>query len=178
MEDPDPDDLIDIERLLANRSYIPGLKNFGRVPSADDANERPRKLCPNIDYDPARAKMDVWMICGRHHYFTLSLANMVKKRLHDFECTLPLEQAIMVRGISVETDSSLRFNVGVNKFSPDAQFRYSGPSLVFEITNGQTSSRLSDKVRKFIAHTEGQVRAVVCFDAQYGHNQQTSTVSV
>jgi hypothetical protein len=181
-----PDDLLAFHQFYSNSNDIPAVETFELTPSVYVANEaRLQHLFPKFDYDAAHGKIIVWMTCGRHSCFTQGVEDKVREKLRLLARNLPQAQSETVHGIKIERDSGVTLKDGVSKLFPDAQFRYSGngtyakrPSLVFETTNAQTSSSVADKARKFVTQTKGHVRAVVCFDIQYGRKAQASTVSV
>ncbi|EMT69273.1 hypothetical protein FOC4_g10000585 [Fusarium odoratissimum] len=162
-------------------TYIP--INPAEYASASDQIESAFK---RFDYEPKSGRIILRMPSPIHDKFAASLVSFIEQEI----LRIGRENS-KVRGFTsqLHTEGSSRIFLPYEekrengdtipkelRRQPDGQFRLEGakyPGLVFEVSYSQDKKQLSKLARQYIHYTDGNIKAVICIDINYGNTQST-----
>jgi hypothetical protein len=140
-----------------------------------------------LDYDPNSEVLDVRMPAPVHDFFSTSIAREIDKQLQ-----LLGEQSDAIGAFAIQianggssrillkenfTDEEAAHTQGIPlQRHPDAQFQHWKavyPGVVLEISYSQDGKDLDKLAWQYIQHSNGDIKAVVGIDVNYGEKEST-----
>ncbi|KAF5021479.1 hypothetical protein F66182_6479 [Fusarium sp. NRRL 66182] len=196
---PSPPATIEVERIRNPRTLPQRLLDFKRKAETCDvapltyiplspaeyasACEQIDSAFKRFDYDPKRGLIILRMTSPTHDTFVYSLSRSI-----DQEIQRVGRDNSQVSGFTsqIEGGGSSRIYLGDKeeqdeipnclRRQPDGQFRFEGaefPGVVIEVSYSQDGKQLSKLAKQYINYSEGNIKAVICVDINYGNTQST-----
>ncbi|KAF5702240.1 hypothetical protein FGLOB1_9715 [Fusarium globosum] len=139
-----------------------------------------------FDYDPVPGCITLRMPSPTHDTFAASLSSAITQKLlgigHENGRVHDLISQIKSNGSSriflsykAQQDGG-DIIVKQLRRQPDGQFGHKKaalPSVVFEVSYSQDGKKLTKLAKQYIYHTDGNIKAVICIDINYGNDQST-----
>ncbi|RYC82209.1 hypothetical protein BFJ63_vAg14917 [Fusarium oxysporum f. sp. narcissi] len=139
-----------------------------------------------FDYDPEPGCITLRMPSPTHDTFSASLSSAITQKLlriehengrvHDFISQIRSNASSRILlSYSVQQDDG-GIIVKQLRRQPDGQFGHKKaalPGLVFEVSYSQDGKKLPSLAKQYIYHTDGNIKAVICIDINYGNDQST-----
>ncbi|RSL82715.1 hypothetical protein CEP52_016899 [Fusarium oligoseptatum] len=188
-----PQSLLDYKRQ-AERGEVSQLTSISiSQQEFSDAQDEIETAFRRFDYEPGRGRITLRMPSPTHDAFVCLIERAICDELarigRDDDTASPFTSQILGAGSSrifldgydddKEEESERNERDGLPKQTrrqPDAQFQHrkaAFPGVVVEVSYSQDKKQLSKIAKQYIYHSDGDIKAVICIDINYGSSQST-----